>query len=84
MTNGGGSGGGGGGGGHVPSDFNLGLFLGQDDRPCRSPKRVLVTGATGSIGRCVVAQLLEETRYVGESERADEGERVRGSVRVYV
>eukprot|EP00802_Teleaulax_amphioxeia_P009678 Tamp_09698.p1 GENE.Tamp_09698~~Tamp_09698.p1 ORF type:complete len:542 (-),score=72.10 Tamp_09698:56-1681(-) len=59
----GGGGGGGGGGGYGPQDINLGLFLGQDDRPERRAKKVFVTGATGSIGRCVVAQLLQDTQH---------------------
>ena len=58
-----GGGGGGGGGGYGPQDINLGLFLGQDDRPERRAKKVFVTGATGSIGRCVVAQLLQDTQH---------------------
>ena len=67
ITSGSGSAGGGGGGGNsVPvSDFNVGLFLGQDDKPDRSPKKIFVTGATGSIGRCVVTQLLQDTQHTG-------------------
>ena len=58
-----GGGGGGGGGGDSPGEINLGLFLGQEERPDRAPKKVFVTGATGSIGRCVVAQLLQDTQH---------------------
>ena len=57
------SGGGGGGGGGGMGNINVGLFLGDDTRPDRFAKKIFVTGATGSIGRCVVAQLLENTEH---------------------
>ncbi len=63
VVGGGGGGGEGGGGGYGPQDINVGLFLGQADTPERWAKKVFVTGATGSIGRCVVAQLLVDTQH---------------------